>query len=59
METGAINKESLGSVGKPKDQQREFSTWLLELPPINLLNIYLIDIYFGKEKQYDDAKSRF
>lgn len=48
MENGAIKTESTGFVGKQNDQQKEFSIWLLSLPPINLWNIKLIYRYFNK-----------
>ena len=48
-----IKMESNGSVGKQNDQPKEFSTWLLELPPINLYNVDLVYLAFGYDMRWD------
>lgn len=39
-----------------KEEKRkppEFSTWLLELPPINLYNVDLVYLAFGYDMRYE------
>ena len=36
-----------------KKKKPEFSTWLLELPPINLYNVELVYLAFGYDMRYD------
>ena len=47
MEIGVTSKESNGSVGSINGQPPEFSSWLLEMPPINLWNVELVYLAFG------------
>lgn len=55
------NKESNGSVGSINGQPPEFSSWLLEMPPINLWNVELVYLAFGYDMRYElsDLKEKY
>jgi len=42
---------------QPSEKEKyQFSTWLIELPPINLYNVDLVYLAFGYDNRYELKK---